>query len=692
MFQNKPLPEKIADRYVVRHVIGSGGTGMVVNAYDPHLDLDVAIKILNYDESGMTAVRLQREAMAAGKLNHLNIARVFDFGQTADGSPYMVMELLHGKSLDVLLKQRGSLPLAEALPIFIQLCEGLNFAHSVGIVHRDLKPANVFVSKGQVKIFDFGVAKFENVDQSLTTTRDLIGSPLYVSPEQARRDESDLRADIYSLGCLMYEVLTGETPFQGATVLETLKMHSSSPPPRLGDEFPPAMQDLVEHCLQKRPENRPQNLSEVIEIYHAIQQGSYSVPARDDTEDSKPRTSSPAQEKPDTSKKSLIMMMVAIAASGAIGLGLVFHFLGQSDKKSSKIVSKPVQEDDDYKINFAEPAQQIKFQTTVQKGLIYKIGQQVTDSDLKELQGQKLDKLEVGNCMIDGSGLGYLKDANLVGLNVTNSRINDLNVNNIIRFKNLEQLAFSSPFVTDVGLAKLGALKKVRRLMLGGIIVTDKGLAVLDHFPNLISLELYAPNATDEIFAHMRHMKKLELLSLMETSISKDAGTHLKIFPKLESLDLSGTKELSDESWQAIAELPLKLFVAKGIKVEKNSLRHFTSHSQIEGLSLESTRVQAVDLKHLKKLNKLVYLNLRDNNITDEMIEALLSLKVKSLDLSATYLQDNQLLRLAESKTLEKLNIDGCPKLSWKGVETFSKTFIQKRNQSCALVGTISNK
>ncbi len=689
MFQNKPLPEKIADRYIVRHVIGSGGTGMVVNAYDPHLDLDVAVKILQYDESGMTAVRMQREAMAAGKLNHLNIARVFDFGQTEDGSLYMVMELLHGKSLDVLLKQRGALPMEEALPIFIQLCEGLDFAHSVGIVHRDLKPANVFVSKGLVKIFDFGVAKFENLDQSLTTTRDLIGSPLYVSPEQARRDPSDLRADIYSLGCLMYEVLTGETPFQGATVLETLKMHSSTPPPRLSDEFPPAMQDLVERCLQKRPEDRPQNLSEVIEIYHAIQQGSYSVSTDDSSDDSQNNKASHVQHKQDSGKKTLFMIVGAIALLGMIGLGLLF-FLEQPDK-NSKILTKTTKEED-YKIAFSEPVQPNKFQTSVQKGLVYKIGQGVTDYDLKELQGQRIDKLEVGNCMIDGSGLGYLKDSNLVGLNVTNSRINDLNVNNIIRFKNLEQLAFSSPFVSDVGIAKLKVLKKVRRLMLGGAHITDKGLEILEDFPNLISFELYSPSATDEIFTYMRHMNKLTLLSLMETAISKDAGTYLKAFPKLESLDLSGTKELSDESWQVIAKLPLKLFVAKGIKVEKNSLRHFNSQSKIEGLSLESTRIQAVDLRHLQKLDKLTYLSLRDNNITDDIIEAILTLKVKSLDLSATYLEDRQLLRLAESKALEKLNIDGCPKLTFKGVEAFNKAFIQKRNQSCALVGTIQAK
>lgn len=689
MFQNKPLPEKIADRYMVRHVIGSGGTGMVVNAYDPHLDLDVAVKILQYDESGMTAVRMQREAIAAGKLNHLNIARVFDFGQTEDGSLYMVMELLHGKSLDVLLKQRGALPLEEALPIFIQLCAGLDFAHSAGIVHRDLKPANVFVSTGQVKIFDFGVAKFENLDQSLTTTRDLIGSPLYVSPEQARRDPSDLRADIYSLGCLMYEVLTGETPFQGATVLETLKMHSSTPPPRLSDEFPPAMQDLVERCLQKRPEDRPQNLSEVIEIYHAIQQGSYSVSTEDSSDDSQNNKALHVQHKQDSGKKTLFIILGAIALLGMIGLGLLF-FLEQPDK-NSKILTKTTKEDD-YKIAFSEPVQPNKFQTSVQKGLVYKIGRGVTDYDLKELQGQKIDKLEIGNCMIDGSGLGYLKDSNLVGLNVTNSRINDLNVNNIIRFKNLEQLAFSSPFVSDVGIAKLKVLKKVRRLMLGGAHITDKGLEILEDFPNLISLELYSPSATDEIFTYMRHMNKLTLLSLMETSISKDAGTYLKAFPKLESLDLSGTKELSDESWQVIAKLPLKLFVAKGIKVEKNSLRHFTSQSKIEGLSLESTRIQAVDLRHLQKLDKLTYLSLRDNNITDDIIEAILTLKVKSLDLSATYLEDRQLLRLAESKALEKLNIDGCPKLTFKGVEAFNKAFIQKRNQSCALVGTIQAK
>lgn len=686
------IPEKIADRYEVRHVIGTGGTGMVVRAYDPHLDLDIAIKILNYDESGMTAVRLQREAMAAGKLNHLNIARVFDFGQTDDGSPYMVMELLHGKSLDVLLKQRGSLPLAEALPIFIQLCEGLNFAHNLGIVHRDLKPANVFVSRGQVKIFDFGVAKFENLDQSLTTTRDLIGSPLYVSPEQARRDPSDLRADIYSLGCLMYEVLTGETPFQGATVLETLKMHSSAPPPRLSDEFPAAIADLVEKCLQKRPENRPQNLTEVIEIYHALEQKSFSVTEVEPDRANANIVSLQSGEKPDTSKKSLLMLSGVIAASGILGLGLVFYVLGLSDKKTSvKPLVQPIKEED-YKITFTEPVLPVKFQTSVQKGLIYKIGRGVIDSDLKELQGQKLDKLEVGNCMIDGSGLGYLKDVNLVGLNVTNSRINDLNVNNIIRFKNLEQLAFSSPFVSDAGIAKLKVLKKIRRLMLGGITITDKGLEVLEDFPNLISLELYAPNATDEIFTYMRHMKKLTLLSLMETSISKDAGTYLKAFPKLESLDLSGTRELSDQSWQAISQLPLTMLVAKGIKVEKNSLRHFSSQSKIEGLSLESTRVQAIDLRHLKKLDKLLYLSLRDNNITDDMIDAILELKVKSLVLSSTYLEDSQLLRLADSKTLEKLDIDGCPKLTWQGVETFSKTFLKKRNQSCALVGTIQSK
>lgn len=689
MFSNKPLPEKIADRYIVRHAIGSGGTGMVYNAYDPHLDLDVAIKILQYDESGMTAVRMQREAMAAGKLNHLNIARVYDFGQTPDGSPYMVMELLHGKSLDVLLKQRGSLPLAEALPIFIQLCEGLNFAHSVGIVHRDLKPANVFVSKDQVKIFDFGVAKFENLDQSLTTTRDLIGSPLYVSPEQARREESDLRADIYSLGCLMYEVLTGETPFQGATVLETLKMHSSTPPPRLTDDFPEAMADLVEHCLQKRPENRPQSLIEVIEVFHAIQQGSYSVPAGEKTEE-EGKMITPAVATPDAGKMSLRLIVAAITASGMIGLGLVFHFLGQSEKKKD-IVTRAA-DPDSYKITFSEPVPLVKFQTCVKKGLIYKIGQQISDFDLKELQGQRVDKLEIGNTMIDGSGLGYLKDVNLVGLNVTNSRINDLNVNNIVRFKNLEQLALSSPYLTDVGLAKLKVLKKIRRLMLGGIVISDKGLEILEDFPDLISLELYAPNATDEIFGHMRHMNKLSLLTLMETSISKDAGTFLKIFPKLESLDLSGTKELSDESWREISTLPLKMLVAKGIKMKNNSLSHFNSKSKLEGLSLESTRVSAVDLNHLKKLDRLIYLSLRDNNITDEMIDVIVSLKVKSLDLSATYLEDRQLLRLAESKSIEKLNIDGCPKLTWKGVEAFNKTFIQKRNHNCVLVGTISAK
>ncbi|MGD9684683.1 MAG: serine/threonine-protein kinase, partial [Candidatus Obscuribacterales bacterium] len=241
----------------------------VFRAHDPDRDIEVAIKLLQDDSPGnATVLRFQREARAAGRLNHQNVARVLDFG-SVDGRLYLVMELVLGESLADLIKTNGALSLNEALPIFEGIAAGLAHAHSNGVLHRDIKPSNIMLAeKGHgdpvVKIVDFGIARLIESDDRLTISGANIGSPLYMSPEQASAASVDERSDIYSLGCLMYECLSGAPPFSGDTAVETMMMHRDETPQPLSlesGETGAGLESLIMQCLAKDPHDRPANMS-----------------------------------------------------------------------------------------------------------------------------------------------------------------------------------------------------------------------------------------------------------------------------------------------------------------------------------------------------------------------------------------------------------------------------------------------
>jgi len=270
-----------AERYTVEEEIGRGGMGVVLKAHDKVLNIRVAIKILGKDPTGQGAARLQREATAAGRLTHQNIARVFDFGQTEDSTPYMVMEYLEGQSLADLIKEKGRLDCKTAIPIFMQVASAMSYAHSNGVIHRDIKPSNVLlVEQGQnkhfAKLLDFGVASIVNENQHLTRTGAIIGSPLYISPEQTTGEDATSSSDIYSFGCLMFETLTGEVPFKGSSALETMTMHRNTAPPLLTDlisvqMLPNEIVVLVDECLRKVPNNRPESFAAVLGRLQSVQ-------------------------------------------------------------------------------------------------------------------------------------------------------------------------------------------------------------------------------------------------------------------------------------------------------------------------------------------------------------------------------------------------------------------------------------
>jgi serine/threonine protein kinase len=221
--------------------IGSGGMGVIYKARHAMLKKDVAIKILHLVNE-INVQRFQREAQAAYNLRHENVVAVHEFGMTEEGQPYMVMEFIEGKTLSTIIDERGALPLELCINIFKQVCAGIAHAHAKGVLHRDIKPSNVMLTNPeswspQVRIVDFGIAKVLDADEpnsgKLTRTGDFLGSPLYMSPEQCLGKDMDLRSDIYSIGCIMYEALTGKPPLSGETPMETLLKQMNEKAPSL---------------------------------------------------------------------------------------------------------------------------------------------------------------------------------------------------------------------------------------------------------------------------------------------------------------------------------------------------------------------------------------------------------------------------------------------------------------------------
>jgi serine/threonine protein kinase len=270
--------------YEVMEPLGSGGMGEVYRARDPRLGRDVAVKLVTTD--GTTSPdrlrRFETEARAVARLSHPNVVTVFDVG-THGGQPYLVLELLEGETLRGALRG-GGLSVREAVERGLGVARGLGAAHERGIVHRDLKPENVFVTvDGRVKVLDFGLAKLrEPVDESgresptesaQTRPGTLVGTVGYMSPEQVRGQSPDARSDVFALGAVLYEMLSGRRAFEGETPVDTLSAILHRDPPEIassGGPPPPGLERVVRRCLEKDPEERFQSARDVAFALEAL--------------------------------------------------------------------------------------------------------------------------------------------------------------------------------------------------------------------------------------------------------------------------------------------------------------------------------------------------------------------------------------------------------------------------------------
>lgn len=604
------LPKVISNRFEVKELIGRGGVGVVLKCKDNVLKNTVAVKLLLNDVSKEMAARFQREAIMAARLNHRNIVRVSDFGQNEDGRLFLVMEYLEGGTLLDEIKKDGPFPISLLIPILSKICDGLSHAHKLGVLHRDIKPANVMLSKEPnekivPKLVDFGLARLEKPDQQVTTGGRLMGSPSYISPEAAQGKESDARSDIYSMGCLIFECLTGVPPFLEESAFETLNSKINKPPPTLGSKsdkrFPDQVEAIVARCLTVDPELRFSSINELKQSLEDL----YELEEVDEVLDESDEFSLgetlilgpetlPVKRK--LNYRNIAIMVVFLIA---FFVGIFFFvrnipgILGVSDLESNSS-SQEINDTDNLKTVKYNDYEWSQADTNSLEAAVIALrkkkdirsfqvcDQIVTAYGLKLLPAGRLRRLSLKACTVDASTLLILG-----------------------KMRNLEYLDLSKvEGITDEGLGHLSNLKSLKRLGLNRTQVTDKIFSILPEFKNLQILELAeCNNLKGKNIENLKELTVLRELSIGGHDLAIPKETRWKFLlenSKLRSLTIFHLL-FSDEDLAYIKKIPLRSITLSTTMVTDEGLLSLTDVKTLRKLKLDRCyNVTASGIRNLK--------------------------------------------------------------------------------------------
>ncbi len=358
----------IDNRYEIKQLLGQGGMGVVYRAFQRAVCRDVAVKFLRraYTDDFVAVKRFYKEARAASGLTHPNTITVFDFGQTRDGLLYFTMELLEGESLLNVLEREKRLNPVRAIRIAMQICDSLAEAHEKGVIHRDLKPENVQLEQRHghpdfVKVLDFGIARTirDEKEKRLTRSGMVCGTAAYMSPEGAQALATDQRSDMYSVGIMLFEMLTGRLPFEGISTMEVMMAHVGSKAPRLQEHItvPPALDDLVHQLMAKEPSRRPstvlalrKDLAKILSDIESVGESrnpmdrtsethDHEMPSEDEIE----RAESAVSRQSAVDRRGSGAMWIAAGAALAGAVGLLLVLSGVFDRAPAEPPKEPPQ-------------------------------------------------------------------------------------------------------------------------------------------------------------------------------------------------------------------------------------------------------------------------------------------------------------------------------------------------------------
>lgn len=592
----------VLDRYKVVELVGVGGVGSVFRVTHVHLGTVFALKCLNKEQpKDHTWRRFQNEAKAAHILDHPSLIKVHDFGLMPGRRPYFVMDFVEGTTLAEEIQRLGRLPVKRCIRIFIQVAFAIAYAHENGVIHRDLKSSNIMVVKSEkdgaeeeiVKIVDFGIAKLTGADefnqQTLTKTGEIFGSPLFMSPEQCMGLVVDTRSDLYSLGCMFYEALTGAPPFIGESALATMMKHQSEPPlslkeASLGIDFPVELERIVAKLLEKEPSNRYQNASllaqDLIQLESQLKYDSAASGTISDGARSGNRAAYFPKEKSIFAGNPIGQGIIGAVAFLA-GMGVSFMLL-QGELDAERARKRPIIIESQPRVStptldakpfsridhvtkervFAFPKTPIGAFLFSDKPGINCIGEVRVPYDqligfnptydalaknpllLKKFAPNDLALVFMSrnDMAISKVFAGLTHLTGLKALNVKFSDFNDSDLKYLDSLPNVSYLNVSMTTITGNGLAGMKFLPKLTSLHAGGIQNIETFLERIEEMPRIYQLSLHGDRLTDESLKQISKARTMRALSVGQNmNITNEGVKHLTKLKDLRYLDLCGT-------------------------------------------------------------------------------------------------------------------------------------------------------
>ena len=538
---NSESEELFADRYRVVELLGEGGMGRVLKCHDRELDRSVAIKVLSAQTTVDAVKRFQKEAVATARLRHPNVVEVYDFGET-DGLFYLVMDYLEGESLDRYLARVGALSWEETREIGLAICAGLGHAHESGILHRDLKPSNVLILSSEsgdlgIKLVDFGIAKELDGASTMTGSDLILGTPTYISPEAVRGDELSPASDIYSLGCILYECLTGDKPVLGDSAMATMMLKLEVDPPSLRDRFegePGVMIDLlINKCLARDPEKRYLSAAD---LALALENCQFDTSIEID-----PVLPEAAAVKSNFRFNFNPFVIASLSISALLSIFFCIRIFQQ----------KPVERN---RVELATPACMSAEESRVldsenhnfylSDGGWVKVNSDFNDADLQKavLLYPNQSVWELKEAKINGTGLKHLLSVDVRVLDLSRNTLRPETLDLVARMPGLEKLILiGCSGIRDRDLSRLKPLKRLIFLSVSGPGITKGACKEISRLDNLQGVGLRDLHLGASELRCLAKLPELVSLGLSDCRLDKGAAEVIAGMSHLNRLKLSRT-------------------------------------------------------------------------------------------------------------------------------------------------------
>lgn len=590
----------IAERYRVVESLGVGGMGAVYLVEDVTSKQKYALKTIL--ASGATDRNLKRfvmETKATRLLEHPNLVRIHDFGFITESQPYFVMDFFEGKNLSDMIKDEGPFPVDKAIEVFSTICHALTYAHTQGVVHRDLKPSNVMITRGEIKVLDFGIAKVlrDGTEfNTLTQTGEIFGSPYYMSREQCLGKSVDLRSDVYSLGCMFFETLTGAPPLSGETPVATMLKHQCEDPPTLkqatlGKDFSPDLEKIVSLMLAKNPGNRYQDLLRVADDLRHVQRG-------------EPLENLNQAKVVKPIHKGILAIGLAVLTLGAV----TAVYLMQPQAKNAEMHTFMNTNASD-KLPRIEDAGKISAEPP--RGYY-----SVKKSNNDKVRDFQFPWHSFGD-------YGYTE--NTYDYKPTIGKHTNVRIPFFLNIK--QDPAGIAGFRND----------EVCSLILRGYLVQDKTTDAIKEWHEVTSLDMDDTDISDASIANFKRLPKLTDLSICDTNITADGLGQLAL-EKMKTLNINR------------------------IRGARSLLPRLGRSERLSTLKMIADGITDEDMKVIGQIKNLNLLDLRDNPVSDEGIKPLTGLmQLKHLYIEGSKITPESIVTLKKLSRLRALKIENCP-------------------------------